>query len=133
MDVPNCLASSPCEIFKPFLRVAIFLPQEGYTDQQYHRYAYDADNRITDVYTSTDGVIWDHDANYRYYRHGPLAQWNSPYGLCEAGSTGLARMELGEHLVQGVDYAYTLHGWIKGVHPVEQPLCGSSRRLGSTG
>ncbi len=73
--------------------------QQGYTDQFYHRYSYDADNRITDVYTSADGIIWDHDANYQYYLHGPLA-----------------RMELGEHRVQGIDYAYTIQGWIKGVN-----------------
>src|SRR5699024_6138981 len=36
---------------------------------------------------------------YRYYLHGPLA-----------------RMELGDHKVQGVDYAYTLQGWLKGIN-----------------
>lgn len=25
-------------------------------------------------------------------------------------------MELGEHLVQGTDYAYTLQGWLKGIN-----------------
>lgn len=68
-------------------------------DQFIHRYDYDADNRITSVFTSTDGFIWDQDASYRYYEHGPLA-----------------RVELGEHRVQGLDYYYTLQGWIKGVN-----------------
>ncbi len=36
---------------------------------------------------------------YRYYKHGPLA-----------------KVELGELGVQGVDYAYTLQGWLKGVN-----------------
>ncbi|ATL48207.1 hypothetical protein COR50_14120 [Chitinophaga caeni] len=39
------------------------------------------------------------DAEYRYYLHGPLA-----------------RLELGDNKVQGVDYAYTLQGWLKGVN-----------------
>jgi len=73
--------------------------QKGYKDQLYHKYEYDADNRITNVYTSTDGTIWDQDAKYFYYKHGPLA-----------------RTEIGDLKVQGVDYAYTIHGWIKGVN-----------------
>jgi len=74
-----------------------------------HHYGYDADNRITEVYTSkypnvtwtgaqTD-PLWDKDAKYFYYKHGPLA-----------------RTELGNDKVQGIDYAYTLQGWIKGVN-----------------
>jgi len=59
----------------------------------------DADNRITEVETSADGAIWHTDANYTYYPHGPLA-----------------RVELGEHKVQGIDYAYTLQGWLKGIN-----------------
>ncbi|RYZ55612.1 MAG: hypothetical protein EOP49_02500, partial [Sphingobacteriales bacterium] len=68
-------------------------------DQFIHKYAYDADNRITDVYTSTDDVIWEKDAHYEYYLHGPLA-----------------RVELGDKKVQGLDYLYTLQGWLKGVN-----------------
>ena len=64
-----------------------------------HRYEYDPDNRITAALTSTDGFIWDRDATYEYYLHGPLA-----------------RAELGEYRVQGLDYYYTLQGWIKGVN-----------------
>ncbi len=73
--------------------------QQGKADQFYHRYAYDADNRITEVHTSADGVLWDQDARYFYYDHGPLA-----------------RTEIGELSVQGMDYAYTLQGWIKGIN-----------------
>ncbi len=64
-----------------------------------HRYKYDSDNRITEVQTSRDWVSWDRDAKYFYYAHGPLA-----------------RVELGDLQVQGVDYVYTLQGWIKGVN-----------------
>lgn len=75
------------------------LYQEDELDAFYHRYEYDADNRIVAVETSRDKVIWDQDAAYEYYRHGPLG-----------------RTEIGENKVQGVDYAYTLQGWIKGVN-----------------
>jgi photosystem II stability/assembly factor-like uncharacterized protein len=73
--------------------------QPGHPDQFHHRYEYDADNRITKVYTSLDGLIWDNDASYMYYKHGPLA-----------------RTEIGDLKVQGIDYAYTLQGWIKAVN-----------------
>jgi hypothetical protein len=68
-------------------------------DQYYHRYGYDAENRLTEVYVSRDSVYWERDASYQYYRHGPLA-----------------RTELGHNRVQGLDYAYTLQGWLKGVN-----------------
>lgn len=73
--------------------------QMGKEDAFYHHYEYDVENRITSVKTSRDGVIWDEDATYEYYLHGPLA-----------------RTELGEHKVQGIDYAYTLQGWLKAVN-----------------
>ncbi len=73
--------------------------QKGKADQFFHRYTYDADNRITEVHTSANGVLWDQDAKYFYYDHGPLA-----------------RTEVGELSVQGMDYAYTLQGWIKGIN-----------------
>jgi len=73
--------------------------QAGKPDQYYHKYEYDADNRITNVFTSKDHIIWDEDGRYFYYKHGPLA-----------------RMEIGNEKVQAIDYAYTLQGWIKGVN-----------------
>lgn len=73
--------------------------QKGKTDQFIHKYQYDADNRITNVQTSRDGIIWEKDASYNYYDHGPLA-----------------RTVIGEHQVQGLDYAYTLQGWLKSVN-----------------
>jgi RHS repeat-associated protein len=71
----------------------------GKKDQYYHRYEYDADNRITQVFTSRDNIWWDNDAKYKYYNHGPMA-----------------RTVIGDIEVQGLDYAYTLHGWLKGVN-----------------
>lgn len=71
----------------------------GKHDQFGHQYLYDSDNRLTDVFTSTDRFIWNREATYYYYQHGPLA-----------------RVELGAYRSQGVDYYYTLQGWIKGVN-----------------
>ncbi len=79
--------------------------QAGQKDQLYHRYNYDAENRITDVYTTNNkyligtGDYENRDANYTYYDHGPLA-----------------RTVIGNLGVQGVDYAYTIQGWLKGVN-----------------
>lgn len=73
--------------------------QPGLTDQLIHRYAYDAKNRLTQVETSLDSIIWDKEARYEYYKHGPLA-----------------RVEVGHNKVQGIDYAYTLQVWLKGVN-----------------
>ena len=68
-------------------------------DQFYHRYSYDAENKLTTVLTSRDQVYWEKDATYEYYRHGPLS-----------------RTIIGQNQVQGIDYAYTLQGWLKGVN-----------------
>ncbi|HAD96036.1 MAG TPA: hypothetical protein DCG19_01455, partial [Cryomorphaceae bacterium] len=73
--------------------------QQGKKDEFYHRYQYDADNRIKYVETSHDGEIWEEDARYFYYPHGPLS-----------------RVELGDMNIQGLDYAYTLQGWLKAVN-----------------
>ncbi len=73
--------------------------QKNQPDQFMHKYEYDNDNRLHNVYTSKDGTNWDKDAKYFYYEHGPLA-----------------RTELGDQKVQGTDFAYTIHGWIKAVN-----------------
>lgn len=48
--------------------------QPGQPDAFYHKYVYDAENRITNVFTSADSINWDNDAFYQYYDHGPLAR-----------------------------------------------------------
>ena len=73
--------------------------QEGKGDQFFYSYRYDADNRVVEASTSRDGLIWNTEATYRYYLHGPLA-----------------RTELGHNKVQGLDVAYNLQGWIKGIN-----------------
>lgn len=73
--------------------------QEGFADQYYHEYCYDPDNRIAEVRTSKDDCLYDLDARYIYYDHGPLA-----------------RTEIGDWEVQGCDYAYTINGWLKTIN-----------------
>jgi RHS repeat-associated protein len=81
--------------------------QVGKPDQFLYSYEYDAENRLTKAVTGLSTTIggWEildphTDAAYRYYLHGLLA-----------------RTELGDkQLVQGIDYAYTLQGWLKGVN-----------------
>jgi len=62
------------------------IANEGRLDCFYHRYEYDDDNRLLKAYTSRDGELWDEDANYQYYAHGPLM-----------------RTQLGQDKVQGVN------------------------------
>lgn len=73
--------------------------QAGTTEALHHRYSYDDDRRLVAVETSRDGELWERDARYSYYRHGPLA-----------------RIELGDDSVQGLDYLYSTNGWPKGVN-----------------
>lgn len=80
-------------------KVNLLSYNRGFADQFYQKYGYDDDNRITKVETSSDGMIWNRDAAYEYYQHGPLA-----------------RMSLGERRVQGIDYAYTIQGWLKAIN-----------------
>ncbi len=72
----------------------------GKPDAFYHRYTYDADNRLLTVQTSTDGMLWENNLANQYYPHGPL------------------KREVIGNGVQGLDYVYTLQGWLKGInHP----------------
>ncbi|MBK7883799.1 MAG: hypothetical protein IPJ81_08355 [Chitinophagaceae bacterium] len=73
--------------------------QAGEQDEFYHKYFYDAENRLTDVYTSKDSFHYERDSRYDYYKHGPLA-----------------KQIVGQNQVQGFDYAYTLQGWLKGMN-----------------
>lgn len=88
--------------------------QDGKEDMLVHRYAYDADNRITKVELTRDGVHWEKGATYEYYLHGPLA-----------------RTTYGKNQVQGLDYAYTLQGWIKQVNGMTD--MGQSEDNGASG
>lgn len=79
--------------------------EEDRRDRLIHRYHYDAMGRMDTARTSPDGVLFDTDASYSYYKHGPLK-----------------REVIGEDMVQGRDYVYTLLGQIKGInHPTLDP------------
>jgi RHS repeat-associated protein len=73
--------------------------QPGYSDAFYHRYFYDAENRITQTLSSRDSLTWEQDASYDYYKHGPVS-----------------RVIVGQLQAQQVDYSYTLQGWLKGIN-----------------
>ncbi|RXK86142.1 scabin-related ADP-ribosyltransferase [Filimonas effusa] len=87
--------------------------QPGQRDAFYHRYLYDAENRLVTLETSRDSVYWENEAWYSYYKHGPLA-----------------RTVLGHNQVQGLDYAYTLQGWLKAVNS-GQLLSGGANGTGT--
>ena len=71
----------------------------GRHDSYYHRYTYDEDQRLEMVETSRYGKIWDKDTRYDYFKHGPLK-----------------RTLVGEDKIQGVDYTYTINGWLKAIN-----------------
>lgn len=73
--------------------------QPGEVDAWYHRYAYDANNRLRVAETSENGYFWDKDEKGHFYLHGPSM-----------------RSEIGEEKVQATDYASTIHGWTRGVN-----------------
>jgi RHS repeat-associated protein len=88
--------------------------QHGKPDQFYYAYKYDQENRLTQSWSAVQANVVSYgigssldfttrklDAEYQYYLHGPLARMT----LGNAGSK-----------VQGLDYAYTLQGWLKGVN-----------------
>ena len=78
--------------------------QKGRTEAFYHHYTYDADDKLINVTTSTDGNPYGPtamvQAKYYYYLHGPLK-----------------RVELGNK-IQGIDYVYNIDGSLKAInHP----------------
>ncbi|GAA0189787.1 hypothetical protein GCM10009122_50540 [Fulvivirga kasyanovii] len=91
-------------------------------DAFYHYYTYDADKRLSEVYTSLNGAIPQTElstnkdaelqAHYDYYLHGPLK-----------------RIELGGDL-QGIDFVYNINGWLK---QINHPELGSGKDPGGDG
>lgn len=79
--------------------------KENTNEDFYHFYEYDKDKRLKKVYTSIDdGVNKTEQAEYFYYRHGPLK-----------------RVELANK-TQGLDYIYTINGWLKSINAPELNL-----------
>lgn len=74
--------------------------QRGELDEIAYKYYYDADNRLVKSQSSENGgYLWHTEEKLFYYVNGMLA-----------------RRELGEDKVQGIDYTYTINGWYKGVN-----------------
>jgi hypothetical protein len=96
-------------------KVNAFYYEIGKPDQFIYKYKYNADNKLTDAYSSKNGLIWERDAHYIYYRHGPLA-----------------RTEMGTDSVQGMDYVYNLQGWIKGINGNSNNFNSDAGQDGST-
>lgn len=76
---------------------------DDYSERFDHEYVYDADGRLSLVFTkdyTADGKIrkQQQQAKYIYYAHGPLK-----------------RVELADKL-QGIDYVYTINGWLKSIN-----------------
>lgn len=78
--------------------------QPGEWDAFYQKYEYDLEKRLKEAWTSRDNIYWERDASYNYYKHG-----------------NLARTVFGQQQVQGIDYAYTIQGWLKGVNGTNAP------------
>jgi hypothetical protein len=70
-------------------------------EKLFHKYTYDADKRLRQVFTSRNGVAYTRDAQYNYFRHGPLQN-----------------VVLGHNTLQKLDYAYTINGWSKGLNNI---------------
>lgn len=73
--------------------------QDGQRDEFHHKYEYDANARLHMSYSSRDGQTWEKESKQFYYATG-----------------GLGRMEIGDKTVQGLDYVYTINGWMKGLN-----------------
>ncbi len=73
--------------------------RSGFTDQYFRKYEYDRDGRLCSTYSSSDSLLWDKDATYEHYIHGPLQ-----------------RTVVGEDSLQGTDYTYTIQGWLKSIN-----------------
>ncbi len=87
-------------------------------DRYSHRYGYDAWNRLVEVKTTYDvsstNLTGTTDVYNKYYDHGPLKRT----ALNPLGGSGATA-------VQGIDYTYTLQGWLKGINDVQTAGPGS--------
>jgi RHS repeat-associated protein len=85
------------------------------SDRFFHKYNYDADGRILYAQTSINNYVWEKDATYNYYDHGPLK-----------------RTVIGEDKVQGMDYIYTIQGWLKAINDPLLNITADPSQDGST-
>ena len=90
--------------YDPAGNVTTVAYQQNQTDAFYHHYLYDANQRLTQAFTSSDGTTKILRASYSYYLHGPLK-----------------RVQLAGNL-QGIDYTYTVQGWLKAINNSQRSL-----------
>lgn len=78
--------------------------QNGISGEEfYHQYSYDADGRLAEVRANTTNVFSNTSTiieTYKYYDHGALKR-------VEKG---------GNSMLQGIDYVYTVQGWLKSIN-----------------
>ncbi len=72
--------------------------QKNTPEEYVHIYNYDKDTRLKEVYTQYEGDEKKLQARYEFYKHGPIK-----------------RKELADSL-QGIDYIYTINGWLKSIN-----------------
>ncbi len=77
----------------------------GRADAFYHEYVYDKDNRLREVKTSRDGMVWSSDVSYDYRADGKLK-----------------KSTLGDREVHQSHYTYTVNGWLTSVSKSETGL-----------
>jgi RHS repeat-associated protein len=80
----------------------------------HHHYVYDRHNRLSEVSTSTSTTT-QVQATYEYYAHGPLK-----------------RTLLGNDY-QGLDYVYTINGWLKSINSPEPSRANDPGKDGGMG
>jgi RHS repeat-associated protein len=81
--------------------------QAGQSDAFYHHYEYDANQRLTNVYTSPNGSTKTIRAKYYYYLHGPLKRVEYLSGTAK---------------IQGIDYVYNIDGSLKAINHSDPTL-----------
>ena len=103
-DIANVGVKTLDYTYDPAGNVLEVAYQQGQPDAFHHYYEYDGAQRLFQAFTSTDGAVRMLQAKYFYYLHGPLK-----------------RVELANGL-QGMDYTYTLQGWLKSINHVNGRL-----------
>ncbi|NPA34380.1 MAG: hypothetical protein GXO48_05565, partial [Chlorobi bacterium] len=73
----------------------------GKKDQFFHKFAYDAMGNLKYVWTSRDGKKWTLESALKYYPDGKLMR---------------REIRPKDLMLQGLDYAYTLDGWLKAIN-----------------
>lgn len=92
--------------------LSVLFQKNNSSERFEHRYSYDASLRLKRVLTRAGNGNFTEQAEYDYYLHGPTK-----------------RKELGDNL-QGMDYVYTVNGWLKAIN---HPELNSNNDPGSDG